>query len=226
MKGGATAIGLLVVVLAGLIGAHWLILPDPSQRNYEFFPNMVESYARDAQSPPLVLDDGTALDLRPPDGSVARGYMPFEYPVTPEGALLAGRELQNPFAPDDAEAVARGAIVYSNFCAVCHGGAGHGDGPVTRKGVPPPPNLQLEHAVEMADGQVFHVITAGQANMPSYASQVERDDRWRAILHVRRLQAAPPETAEPTEEIDAQADPGAGETAEAAEESQSHADEP
>jgi len=204
MKGSATVIGLLVVALVVLIGAHWLILPDPSRRNYEFFPNMVESYARDAQSPPLLLDDGTALDLRPPEGSVARAYMPFDYPATPEGALLAGQELHNPFADDDAEAGARGAVVYSNFCAVCHGGAGHGDGPVTRKGVPPPPNLLLEHAVNMPDGQMFHVISAGQANMASYASQVERDDRWRAILHVRRLQAA----------------------AEAAEAPPSHADEP
>jgi mono/diheme cytochrome c family protein len=126
---------------------------------------------------------------------VARGYLPFEYEATPEGALLAGQELRNPFAADDADALARGAVVYSNFCAVCHGGAGHGDGPVTRKGVPPPPNLLLEHAVDMADGQMFHVITSGQANMASYASQVERDDRWRAILHVRRLQAAPQEAA-------------------------------
>jgi mono/diheme cytochrome c family protein len=196
MKGNVTVVGLLVIVLALLVGAHWLILPDPSQRNYEFFPNMVESYAHDAQSPPPALDDGTPLDLRPPVGSVARGYLPFEYPATPEGALLAGQELQNPFAADDAEAAARGAIVFSNFCAVCHGGAGHGDGPVTRKGVPPPPNLLLEHALEMSDGQMFHVISVGQANMASYASQIERDDRWRAILHVRRLQAAA-ETDEP-----------------------------
>ena len=206
MKGGITIIGLLLVALTGLIGAHWLILPDPSQRNYEFFPNMVESYARDAQSPPPLLDDGTALDFRPPVGSVARGYMPFEYPATPEGALLAGQQLQNPFTADDAEAAARGAIVYSNFCAVCHGGAGHGDGPVTRKGVPPPPSLLLEHALEMADGQMFHVITTGQANMASYASQIERADRWRVILHVRRLQAVPPVELEPSEDAVAQAD--------------------
>jgi mono/diheme cytochrome c family protein len=217
MKGGATVIGLLLVVLAMLIGSHWLILPDPSQRNYEFFPNMVESYAHDAQSPPPVLDDGTPLDLRPPEGSVARGYMPFEYPATPEGALLAGRELQNPFAADDAEAVARGAIVFSNFCAVCHGGAGHGDGPVTRRGVPPPPNLLLEHAVDMADGQMFHVISTGQGNMASYASQVERDDRWRAVLHVRRLQLPPPEPPAPTEAADLAIDPQALEMVETVE---------
>jgi mono/diheme cytochrome c family protein len=226
MKGSVTVIGLLVVALAGLIGAHWLILPDPSQRNYEFLPNMDESYARDAQSPPPVLDDGTALDLRPPEGSVARGYMPFEYPATPEGAMLAGRELKNPFAADDAEAAARGAIVYSNFCAVCHGGAGHGDGPVTRKGVPPPPSLLLENALDMADGQMFHVISTGQANMASYASQIERDDRWRAILHVRRLQAAPPAESAPTEEADIQVELETVETAESTKHQPSNADEP
>ena len=199
MKGGAVIIGLLALTLVILIGVHWLVLPDPSRRNWEFFPDMVESVALDAQSPSTTLDDGTVVDLRPAPGSVARGFAPLEYPATPEGALLAGQELQNPFAADDLEAAARGAIVYSNFCAVCHGGAGHGDGTVTRRGVPPPPNLQLENAVEMTDGQMYHVISAGQGNMASYASQLERDDRWRVILHVRSLQAAPAPGAEPAE---------------------------
>jgi mono/diheme cytochrome c family protein len=226
MKGSAIVIGLLLIVLALLIGTHWVILPDPSQRNYEFFPNMVDSIARDAQSPPLVLGDGQALDLRPPEGSVARGYIPFEYEATPEGALLAGQELQNPFAADDADAAARGAIVFSNFCAVCHGGTGAGDGPVTRRGVPPPPSLLLEHAVDMADGQMFHLISTGQANMAAYASQVERDDRWRTVLHVRRLQAAPPAAPDPTEEDGGPAETETVATALADQPPPSHADEP
>lgn len=44
----------------------------------------------------------------------------------------------------------------------------------------------------MADGQLFHIVSAGQANMPGYAAQVLPDDRWRAILHLRALQAAGP----------------------------------
>jgi hypothetical protein len=40
----------------------------------------------------------------------------------------------------------------------------------------------------MRDGQMFHVITYGQKLMPSQASQVRADDRWRLILQVRRLQ--------------------------------------
>ena len=35
---------------------------------------------------------------------------------------------------------------------------------------------------------MFHVITYGQKLMPSQASQVRADDRWRLILHVRQLQ--------------------------------------
>ncbi|MCP3981188.1 MAG: cytochrome c [bacterium] len=189
---GVISIGLLALVLAALIGAHWLLLPDPSRRNWEFFPDMVESVAVDAQSPAAALDDGTQIDLRPVPGSVARGYSPFEYPATPEGAALAGQQLRNPFTADDADAVARGAVVYSNFCAVCHGGAGRGDGTVTRRGVPPPPDLHLDNAMQMTDGKMYHVITTGQGNMASYASQLERDDRWRVILHVRSLQAAQP----------------------------------
>jgi mono/diheme cytochrome c family protein len=183
---------LLVLVLAGLIALHWAVLPDASQRNYEFLPDMVESVPRDAQAPVPALADGQALDLRPPDGSIARGYLPLGYAATPEEALRAGAELHSPFAADDVDALTRGEFIYTNFCTVCHGPSGAGDGPVTRRGVPPPPSLLMPHALEMRDGQMFHVISMGQGNMAAYASQVERLDRWKAIRYVRSLQAAPP----------------------------------
>ena len=72
MRLSSAVIPLLVVVLGLLIGIQWLLLPDPSRRNYEFLPNMVESVAHDAQGPPVSLADGTAVDLRPPLGAVAR----------------------------------------------------------------------------------------------------------------------------------------------------------
>jgi mono/diheme cytochrome c family protein len=179
---------LLVVVLVALIALHWAVLPDPSRRNLEFLPDMLESIPRDAQSPVPALADGIALDLRPPAGSIARGYLPLPYASTPEEALAAGRELQNPIPGDDADAVARGQFVYANFCATCHGPQGKGDGPVTKLGVPPPPSLHLDHAREMPDGQMFHLISLGQGNMASYASQVERADRWKVIRYIRTLQ--------------------------------------
>jgi mono/diheme cytochrome c family protein len=35
---------------------------------------------------------------------------------------------------------------------------------------------------------MFHVLTYGQGNMPSFATQLSRDDRWSVILHLRMLQ--------------------------------------
>jgi mono/diheme cytochrome c family protein len=181
---------LLALILAGLIGMHALIERDPDRRNYEFMPNMIESVARDAQSPPLVLPDGTAVDMRTPHGSVARGHIPLDFEATPEGALLAGNTLKNPIGEDNAEAITRGAFVFGTFCFPCHGAAGLGDGPMTKRGVPPPPSLLATHALEMPDGQMFHVITLGQANMASYASQLQPEDRWKVIRFIRTIQEA------------------------------------
>lgn len=185
---------LLVLVLAGLIALHGAVLPDPSRRNYEFLPDMLESVPRDAQAPVPALADGTVLDLRPPAGSIARGYLPLGYSATPEDALRAGEELRSPVGDDDMDAVDRGEFVYANFCAVCHGPSGGGDGPATKRGVPPPPSLLLDHARQMRDGQMFHLISMGQGNMAAYASQVERQDRWKVVRYVRTLQAVPAST--------------------------------
>jgi len=199
MKGSVALNLLLVLVLATLIGVHWLILPDPSRRNVEFLPDMVESVARDAQTAGPTLDDGTVVDFRPPAGAVAQGMTPFGFPATPEGARLAGEELTAPAWSEEemADVDARGALVFNTFCAVCHGAAGHGDGPATKKGVPPPPSFLAEKALNMRDGQMYHVLTLGQGNMASYASQVQREDRWKVIRYVRKLQNPPPEPPDP-----------------------------
>jgi len=48
----------------------------------------------------------------------------------------------------------------------------------------------------MRDGQLFHILTFGQGNMPAHAAQLSREDRWKAVVHIRTLQSkAPAETA-------------------------------
>jgi hypothetical protein len=37
---------------------------------------------------------------------------------------------------------------------------------------------------------MFHVITLGRNNMPAHAGQVSVDDRWKVILHIRKLQGS------------------------------------
>lgn len=178
---------LLAVLLLGCVWLNWELRREADRPNYEFLPEMVRTPAYDSFAPNPNFPDGATL--RPPEpGTIARGQLPLHYPATPEGAVQAGQELANPFAADDLPRRQRGAFVYANFCQPCHGPAGKGDGPVARRGFPPPASLLQEKAVQMKDGQMFHVLTYGQGNMAPYAPLLSRDDRWCAILHVRALQ--------------------------------------
>jgi mono/diheme cytochrome c family protein len=141
--------------------------------------------------------------LQPPiPGTIARGEVPLHYAPTPEDALRAGEELRNPFGDSlfwgepDAETLAQidiGAEAYRINCLPCHGATGMSDGPVIQRGYPPPPPPSPDRV--LLDGQMFHIITFGQGNMPAYASQVSPEDRWRIILYLRSMEKAAAEAA-------------------------------
>lgn len=188
----------LLVLLAAMIAGNIALTVDPQKRNWDFFPEMVFPVPGESFSASALFEDGMTM-RQPVAGTIVRGRMPFRYGNSPEEAARAGRELVNPFPEDDEAALARGAAVFATFCEVCHGPAALGDGVVSTRGFPAPPSLLAPKAMDLADGQIFHILTRGQANMPSYAGQIEPDDRWRVIRHVRRLQkgAAPAETPTP-----------------------------
>ncbi|MCC6422292.1 MAG: cytochrome c [Phycisphaerales bacterium] len=188
MKTGKWITPLAVLVLILLIGG-WMLRPDYSRRNYDFLPDMAYSPAYASLSANPNFPDGKT-EQRPVPGTIAQGYPPFHYKATPEDARRAGLELTNPFPSTDALALQRGATVYSIYCQACHGATGAGDGTVVQRGFPPPPSLLADNARQIKDGQMYHLITLGQNNMPSYAAQVMRDDRWKVILFIRSLQAA------------------------------------
>lgn len=181
--------GFLLLAVLGSVGATWIFSSDPAKPNFEFLPQMAHSPRYNAFAPNPNFANGTTLQ-RPEPGTIARGFMPLHYAATPQDALRAGEELSIPLDPGNVRARERGAFVFSNFCALCHGAGGAGNGPVPQRGYPPPPSLLAEHALKMKDGQLFHVLTYGQNNMPPYASQLSREDRWNVILYVRTVQAA------------------------------------
>lgn len=129
----------------------------------------------------------------PAENTVKRtetGELPYRFPKDTLGSTyyldLAATTLKNPL-PDTEEIAAEGRVLYANFCAPCHGGAGAGDGPVglVYKGVP---NFSAGRYAEMTEGHVFHVITHGQGRMWPYASQVAPIDRWKITRYVQTLQ--------------------------------------
>ena len=163
---------------------------DVSRPNYEFLPEgqMALSPAYDSFAPNPSFPDSLTLRT-PPKGTVARGHPPLAYQLTLQDALRAGQILQHNFKPSELSARReRGTTVFTNYCQVCHGPLGQGNGPVTQGSFPPPSSLLAERAVLMKDGHMFHVLTYGQGNMPPFAAQLSREDRWSVILHVRMLQ--------------------------------------
>lgn len=192
----------LFAVLLAVLGFNFMIRRDPGRRNFEIMAEMANSVAYESQAENPAVEGGNAA-LQPAFGTIARGFLPMHYDAAHEDAVRAGAELINPLAPEDPESLDRGATVYANFCAVCHGDTGLGNGPVTTRGFPPPPSLIGENARTMPDGRMFHILTYGQKNMPPYSSQITRGDRWRVILHIRyvqkqaRQQAAAPTAPQP-----------------------------
>jgi mono/diheme cytochrome c family protein len=188
--------GLLAVVVA----LHLSLRADPARRNLEFVPDMANGPAYETQAANPVFPDGKTLQA-PPPGTIARGYLPLAVDglpldvttpykeLAPEQVAAWDRLAAPALDPEAAAAArARGAFVFENFCAVCHGAGGPEGGPVTKRGVPPPTPLTGDGARAKSDGRLFRILTAGEGNMPSYATQVAREDRWNVILYVRSLQ--------------------------------------
>mgnify|MGYP000981237857 CR=1 FL=1 len=114
------------------------------------------------------------------------------YQNTDVDKARAGVELNNPYSPTE-DVLKRGAIVYKNQCAVCHGAKGLGDGPLivredgsdgAYKAIPPAYSDRLK---TLKDGEIFHSITYGKNLMGGYAAHVNADDRWKLICYIKEL---------------------------------------
>jgi mono/diheme cytochrome c family protein len=124
--------------------------------------------------------------MRPPvEGTVARGFMPYPYKGD---TTAAGKYLVNPL-PATKEVIELGRKKFLIFCSPCHGNFAKGDSHL-RGQFPSPPTLHSDKVRNWPDGNIYHVITEGQNIMPSYASQVAREERWAIVHYIRALQRA------------------------------------
>jgi mono/diheme cytochrome c family protein len=176
-----------VAIAAALLGVGRLLRLDSTERGLEFAPDMVRTPAVRSFAASGALPGGASMQPLV-EGVVVRGASPFEYGFGTAEATRAGGELVNPFAATDAKALARGERVFGFTCATCHGQDGETKPPSVLRGVVAPPSLLAARAMAMKDGEVFHVITKGQGKMSGYAALIAPEDRWKAILYLRKLQ--------------------------------------
>ena len=123
------------------------------------------------------------------DAAKAEMNLPYEYANTLEDYERAGLELVNPVAATE-ENIARGKYVFEIYCAVCHGTAGNGQGNIVTSGKykAAPPNYFDSLYMAMPDGKMFHSITYGKNAMGSYAYALSKEDRWKVIQYINKLQ--------------------------------------
>jgi mono/diheme cytochrome c family protein len=152
-----------------------------NRRAYEYMPDMARDPAYKAFAPNAVTRDGLTLQ-RPVSGTIPRGYQTFHFGLGEPEAERAGRELHNPYHPTS-NTLDEGKALFETYCAVCHGAQGKGDGPISAK-IPPPPSYVSDRLMQFQPGRFFHVMTLGTGKMPSYASQLSADERWKIVTYV------------------------------------------
>jgi hypothetical protein len=82
----------------------------------------------------------------------------------------------------------RGRDRFNIYCSPCHSRLGDGNGLIVQRGYRNPPSYYSDRVMKAPVGHFFDVITNGFGAMPSYASRVTPDDRWRIIAYIRVLQ--------------------------------------
>ena len=83
---------------------------DPSRPNYQYFPNMYEPLGYETYADSDAFANGIEAQI-PVEGSVARGWEPYDYPDTNEGYEAAKASLTSPLEITDAHA-ANGKELY------------------------------------------------------------------------------------------------------------------
>lgn len=95
----------------------------------------------------------------------------------------------------DEKFLLRGQEKFNIHCAICHGKAGYGDGPVAQRAAElqeskwvPPSSMHIDTVRARQDGHLFNTITNGIRNMSGYGQQIQIEDRWAIVAYLRALQ--------------------------------------
>jgi len=111
--------------------------------------------------------------------------------------------------PITTASIRRGQQRFDVFCAPCHGLDGSGNGSVAVRAQDlqegtwvPPLSFHQQQVRERPHGHVFNTITSGIRTMPSYAAQIDPEDRWFIVAYVRALQRSQNATTDDVPSVD------------------------
>jgi len=152
------------------------------QKDNGFFTNGLSSQL------PVAGTIARSTPIRTASGSV----YPYEDAPVNTGRIAGTTNfIENNPLPITAELLQRGQQRFTINCSPCHGATAEGNG-ITKKlgAMAVVANLHDKRIVEMADGELFFVISNGRNLMGAYGANVTVEDRWAVIAYLRALQLA------------------------------------
>ncbi|WP_298237599.1 cytochrome c [uncultured Algibacter sp.] len=157
-----------------------------SAPNYQFMPNMYESAGYETYGE-AAFPNGVEAQL-PAEGSIPRGYVPFDIENSTEGYELAKATLTSPLDSTQVD-LAKGKELYDIYCGICHGNKGKGQGNLVKRekilGIPSYDDVGRA----INEGSIYHTIYYGKNAMGSYANQLNEEERWQVVSYVLKLKA-------------------------------------
>ena len=178
---------LIKITIVALITVSFTSCNKKTRPNYEYMPNMYESVAYEAYQESDAFANGVEAQL-PVEGTISRGYMPFDYAGDTDGYNLAKAELTSPLDSTQVD-LNRGKELYNIYCGICHGNKGAGQGQLVKRekilGVP----SYADAGRAINEGSIYHVIYYGKNAMGSYANQLREEERWQVVAYVLSLKA-------------------------------------
>jgi len=156
--------------------------------NYQYMPNMYEPVGYETYGEYEIFANGMEAKL-PAEGSIPRGWQPYDYENSTAGLELARIELKSTL-PVTEENLDKGEALYEIFCAVCHGVKGDGKGILSQRekflGIP----SYADAGRNITEGSIYHVQMYGLNSMGSHAAQTDELERWQITQYVLNLKAA------------------------------------
>ncbi|GAA3601749.1 cytochrome c [Flavivirga amylovorans] len=157
-----------------------------SAPNYQFMPNMYESVGYETYGE-AAFPDGVEAQ-KPVEGTVPRGYIPFDIENTTEGYELAKTTLVSTLDSTQVD-LERGKALYDIYCGICHGNKGNGQGKLVKRekilGIP----SYDDAGRAITAGSIYHTIYYGKNAMGSYANQLNEEERWQVVSYVLKLKS-------------------------------------
>jgi len=123
------------------------------------------------------------LPLSMPKGAVPQGGGEELFKATPAELL------KSPIAMSDQAQIELGKVLYSKFCAQCHGKNYDGNATVGQSFHPLPTDLRSPKVQSLSEGTFFKEISYGipDGRQPPLATTIDPLDRWRIITYVKSL---------------------------------------